>query len=734
MLKRVANFWIVWYNTEKIIWKGNSFVFRKYISAVLAFVLLVTMVPLGAQESFAAAEFTVSQECVDIIKKFEGFSAKPYWDYGHYTVGYGTMPLSDEDLARYKANGITEKEAEDLLRYYLDVMGASINSFLNKYKIEFTQGQFDALLSFTYNCGTGWLNKDGTLRTAVIEGKTGNDLLFAMGQWCVAGGTVMTGKIKRRLIEANMYLNGEYSMTVPSNYCYVLYDANGGAASVRAQAYDSNFPTAPVATATYDGFKFEGWYTEPDGGTRITELNASTRNDRLYAHWSVDENWKPTEPTEPTEPETQDGILVTVTNNKVNIRSGPGTSYKIVDNVNTGKTMVITETAKGSGYTWGKFADGWIALKYTNYDQVKNGQTVQPTEPKPTEPSVPATSEPTEPATTAPTEPKPTEPKPTEPKPTEPEKTGEKGTITGNKLRIRKGPSTGYAIVGYLNTGDRVEILEKKTVGTTVWGRIANGWISMDYVKLDSDKTPEPTEPKPTEPKPTEPKPTEPADTTITGKIKLTSGRLRIRSGAGTSYSIVGYYSNGDSVKITQKKTVGSTVWGKTEKGWISMSYVTVSSSGGTTQEPDKEQQQPGQTGVMTGTVTSDGVLRIRSGAGTNYSIVGFVKSGAKVTILETKLASTGTTWARIEEGWISMNFVKVTGGQAPETGKDNNAKTGTVTTTLRVRGGPGTNYKIVAYLSKGTKVEILETVTNASGTTWVRIAQGWVSLKYLST
>lgn len=61
------------------------------------------------------------------------------------------------------------------------------------------------------------------------------------------------------------------------------------------------------------------------------------------------------------------------------------------------------------------------------------------------------------------------------------------GTLTYTFLRIRKGAGTGYKEVGQLTQGDRVEILETKTVGGAIWGRIDRGWIFLTgYVKLET--------------------------------------------------------------------------------------------------------------------------------------------------------------------------------------------------------------------------------------------------------
>ena len=56
-------------------------------------------------------------------------------------------------------------------------------------------------------------------------------------------------------------------------------------------------------------------------------------------------------------------------------------------------------------------------------------------------------------------------------------------TVTADCLRVRSAPGTGNKIVGYLYQNEKVEILETKKVGTTTWGRVAKGWISMAYVK-----------------------------------------------------------------------------------------------------------------------------------------------------------------------------------------------------------------------------------------------------------
>ena len=63
---------------------------KRITSFLLAIVLFAGLVLTGAPVAYAASDMSVRDELIGILKKEEGFSAKPYWDYGQYTVGYGT--------------------------------------------------------------------------------------------------------------------------------------------------------------------------------------------------------------------------------------------------------------------------------------------------------------------------------------------------------------------------------------------------------------------------------------------------------------------------------------------------------------------------------------------------------------------------------------------------------------------------------------------------------------------
>lgn len=719
---------------------------KRITSLLLAIVLFAGLVLTAAPTAHAASELTVSDALVEILKKEEGFSAKPYWDYGQYTVGYGTR-CPDDMLEEYKNNGISEEDAEVLLRNYLAGTESVINKkFIDKYGLTLTQNQFDALITFTYNCGSGWIYKTGDVFfNAVKNGATGSELINAFTLWCSAGGQILPGLVRRRLCEANMYLNNTYSNTKPSNYGFVYYNANGGSVSYRIQGYNAADNVAPAYTPVYAGHTFQGWYTEKTGGTKVTTLTAELSGDTLYARW--DGGSTEQETTTPTA-----GVTVKVTATDVNLRKGPGTNYGIVGTANKGDEMVITETASGSGYEWGKAGQKWIALKFTNYSTAVKEQEKTPEETKPEETTTPETTVPetTVPETTVPetTVPETTVPETTAPEATEPAATAVTGTIKANGgLALRKGPGTGYARIKYLPNGSKVTILEQKKAGSMTWGRVSEGWISMTYVVLDKAETKpetkpeatEPTVPETTVPETTAPEATEPAATQLTGKIKA-SGGLALRKGPGFGYARIKYIANGTKVTILEQKKADNMTWGRISEGWISMNYVVLDKAETkpeattpettvpetTVPETTAPTESKGEQTSITGTVKADGGLAVRGGAGTTYAVKKYIYNGSKVTVTEVKDVN-GTKWGKVSEGWICMDYVVSDGQQSTE-----NADTKTVIADcLRVRKTPSTSATIVGYYYQNAKVQILETQV-VDGTTWGRTSKGWISMDYV--
>ncbi len=606
---------------------------RRIFFIMICVCLLVGSAADLVPRAYAASAMTASNTCVEFIKEVEGFSPQPYYDYNQYTVGYGTKCPS-EKYFEYKSNGIPKREAEALLREELTDIEDTINQkFIDKYNLTFTQSQFDALVSFSYNIGTGWVTYDSSLRNAILNNANENDLVYAFGLYCTAGGKYLPGLVTRRLCEANMYLNGIYSRNISDAFGYVYYDANGGTVTYRVQAYVCDNNIAPAADAVKNGEVFLGWYTDITGGTQVSTLNGALTGRTLFARWQASEN---------SEVPVASAATVKVTGDVVNIRSGPGTNYGTVKQVTRNTVLTVSHVTHLTNMKWGKVLDGWICLDYTNYDAVMDGTGDTGIEDNdiPSDPViVPDTDSSWEDAET-------------DSDVSPDNQTVVSGIVNVNDfLNIRSGPGTTYSTVGFLFRGTKVRILEQQAVGTMVWGRIEKGWICMDYIVTDANSMDGIISSGPVQEQEKEPQQESAGSAgkveAIAMKGKITADALRIRSGAGTENPIVGFYYQNDMVTVSEKVLVGSVYWGKTSKGWISMDYVLADSSNAESSQPSGNERK---------TVIGD-CLRIRLEPGTVYKIVGFLYYGDKVTVLETKDVD-GTAWGRVDKGWICMDYV----------------------------------------------------------------------------
>lgn len=132
-----------------------------------------------------------------LIAHFEGFVPYVYADAaGLPTIGYGHLIREGEDFS----SGISEAEALLLLEKDVRIAQAAV---LRLITVPLADGQFDALVSFTFNLGAGALQRS-TLRRKVNRGEHG-DVPEELRRWVWAGGRRLKGLIRRREAEAAHY-------------------------------------------------------------------------------------------------------------------------------------------------------------------------------------------------------------------------------------------------------------------------------------------------------------------------------------------------------------------------------------------------------------------------------------------------------------------------------------------------------------------------------------------------
>lgn len=252
---------------------------QKLLSALLAITLLVSLAaPIRAE----AQTMAFSDTLVTYIKNGEGFRATPYTDGTGWYIGYGCA------CGRYDyPNGITEAQAEALLREKMQLFADAVNAFLSRCGVAVTQGQFDAMCALSYNIGTSWLNAQNRLPGYLIDGienHTAREIADALGVYCHVGGSVYEPLLRRRIAELKMFLADDYSATA-DGWCWLVLDAAGGEnADFDVALFPSGEPYGTLPEPTRAGWYFAGWRTA-DGRVLAADDTAG-ENLRVTALWS----------------------------------------------------------------------------------------------------------------------------------------------------------------------------------------------------------------------------------------------------------------------------------------------------------------------------------------------------------------------------------------------------------------------------------------------------------------
>lgn len=141
----------------------------------------------------------VTEIGLSLIKRFEGFSPTIYiCPAGYSTIGYGHLVRPEErQLFR---DGVSEVWASQLLS--TDVHTAE-TAVLRLITVPLTDGQFDALVSFTFNLGSGALQRS-TLRRSINRSQH-SEVPAQLCRWVWAAGKRSSGLIRRRQAEARRY-------------------------------------------------------------------------------------------------------------------------------------------------------------------------------------------------------------------------------------------------------------------------------------------------------------------------------------------------------------------------------------------------------------------------------------------------------------------------------------------------------------------------------------------------
>ena len=148
-----------------------------------------------------------SEKGIALIKSFEGCRLTAYLcPAGVWTIGYG------HTAGVVQGQTITQAQADSFLKADLE----KYEKYVNATGLTLNQNQFDALVSFTYNCGAWNLKK-------LIANRTLPEIADAMLLYNKGGGKVLAGLVRRREAERKLFLEevkteDKYKMIKPVDY------------------------------------------------------------------------------------------------------------------------------------------------------------------------------------------------------------------------------------------------------------------------------------------------------------------------------------------------------------------------------------------------------------------------------------------------------------------------------------------------------------------------------------
>lgn len=146
----------------------------------------------------------LSDKGYDLIKKFEGYSDRPYLcAAGKPTISYGLTYYPNGKKVTMKDSKITKEEGDEMFYKIVSNFAADV---LKLVKTNITVNQLNALTSFAYNVGVANFKKSTLLKLVNINP---NDAMIAKEflKWNKANGKVLNGLTNRRIAESALYFS-----------------------------------------------------------------------------------------------------------------------------------------------------------------------------------------------------------------------------------------------------------------------------------------------------------------------------------------------------------------------------------------------------------------------------------------------------------------------------------------------------------------------------------------------
>jgi lysozyme len=156
----------------------------------------------------------VSDKALGIIKHHEGTRMRPYrCPAALWTVGVGHVLYAEQGRLKLEERGAFALRPEDNRQFSMEEVNGILATDLQRFErgverlcpVPLTQGMFDGLTSFSFNCGLGTLQRS-TLRQKLLRGDK-ESAAEEFLKYCLGGGKVLKGLQNRRIDERALFLS-----------------------------------------------------------------------------------------------------------------------------------------------------------------------------------------------------------------------------------------------------------------------------------------------------------------------------------------------------------------------------------------------------------------------------------------------------------------------------------------------------------------------------------------------
>lgn len=296
------------------------------------------------------------------------------------------------------------------------------------------------------------------------------------------------------------------------------------------------------------------------------------------------------------------GQSAVVADGPLNLRSGAGTGYGVIEQLATGDSVeIVSDPTSADGYQWNLVSvdatgsTGYVASVFlvpASGLSFSIGDTVY---------------------------------------------------VNTDSVNVRSGPGTGYSAIGTLSYGTNGSVIDGPVFadGYTWYeldyvGGSSDGWVAGDFLSLITTGGGYP----------------------IGDAVEITTDRLNIRSGPGLGYDVVGSFALGDQAVIMDGPvTADSYPWYQVQyadangyfyNGWVVADYIAPVSG-------------DFAIGDMV-SVTTNG-LNVRSGPGLDYGVIDGLDYGATGTVIDGPVLSDSNAWYQLayggsQSGWVAGAYL----------------------------------------------------------------------------